>query len=363
MNEIYIGLLSGTSMDAIDVAAIDFSDNTPKVIAALSTTLPNAYKTTYLEIINSGQCSLQQLGELDHWTGKLFATAVLDFLTANPQINKNNIKAIGSHGQTIWHSPNGDKPFTMQIGDPNIIAVTTGLTTVADVRRADMAAGGQGAPLAPAFHQAVFSDPNEPRCILNIGGMSNISLLNNNTVIGFDTGPGNCLMDGWTKQHYNLDYDHNGEIAQTGKINNNLLQSCLADSFFAKPAPKSTGREYFNLAWLQTKLQSNISPEDVLATLLELTAITITAAIKTTSLEIPRVFVSGGGAKNSALCARLSKLLEQDIQTTKTLGIDPEWMETALFAWIARQRVKNIPIDLKSITGSSKPIVLGSIYA
>lgn len=367
MTNTYIGILSGTSMDAIDIAAVNFDQELPEVICSISVELPTAYKTSCLQIINSGSCTVESLGQLDHWIGKLFADAILKLLDNNKsKINSNDIVAIGSHGQTIWHAPNNPQPFTMQIGDPNIIAVQTGITTVADVRRADIAAGGQGAPLAPAFHQAVFANPQEDRCILNIGGMSNISILKNNTIMGFDTGPGNCLMDNWAKQHFNLDYDRNGEIALTGKINTQLLQACLAENFFAQPAPKSTGRELFNDAWLKTKIQASkqedLPPQDVLATLLELTAITITEAIKSYSLSIPKVFVCGGGAKNSALRARLSDLLEQNIQTTATLGIDPDWMEAALFAWVAKQTIEGIPIPLNSITGSQQPVVLGGIF-
>ena len=365
MTDIYLGVLSGTSMDAIDVAAFDFSSPTPKMIANLSTELPVEYSSRYKNIINTGQCDIKEFGELDHWTGEIFAGAVLKFLAAN-KINKQEIKAIGSHGQTLWHAPDAKIPFTLQIGDPNVIAVTTGLTTVADFRRADIAAGGKGAPFAPVFHQAVFSDPKEDRCILNIGGIANISILTNNTVTGFDPGPGNCLMDNWVKQHFNIDYDKDGEIAQTGRVSDKLLAACLSDPYFSKPAPKSTGLEYFNQQWLQTKIQScgteYISPTNVLTTLIHLTATCVVNAIKKTHGSTLKTFVCGGGAKNIALCTELVKQLGKEVQTTAAIGLDPAWVEAALFAWLAKQTLAGKTVDLRAVTGATKPVILGAIY-
>jgi len=364
MNDIYIGVLSGTSMDAIDVAAVDFSKHKPTIIDTFSAAIPSAYKTACLKIINSGQCSLIELGELDHWIGDLFANTVLEFLQ-HTNIPKDKIAAIGSHGQTIWHAPDANRPFTMQIGDPNIIAVKTGLTTIADFRRADIAAGGKGAPLIPAFHQACFSSAAENRCVVNIGGISNISFLSQGTVHGFDPGPGNCLMDLWTKQHFNLDYDKDGEIARSGKISPELLDLCMADPYFTKPAPKSTGLEYFNQQWLAAKLakiKANITPADILATLLQITATCISQAILESNCSDARIYLFGGGSKNLTLCTALSKQLDRTIQTTQALGIEPSWMEAALFAWLAKETYTRSKVDLTSTTGATQPVILGGIY-
>jgi anhydro-N-acetylmuramic acid kinase len=365
MAEVYIGLLSGTSMDAIDVAAVDFSGSAPNILATLSMPIPDTYKSACLAITHHGKCNIVEVGELDHWAGELFAEAVLKFI-AKHNLAKQDIRAIGSHGQTLWHAPDAKMPFTMQIGDPNIIAQRTGITTIADFRRRDMAAGGKGAPFAPAFHQAVFADPSEVRCIVNIGGISNISVLNNGTVFGYDTGPGNCLMDDMTKHYFNLDYDKDGEIAATGQVNEDLLSACLSDLYFNKPAPKSSGREYFNLEWIEDKRkQSNINPlkpNDILATALKLTAKTISDNIKSFGLSNYKVFICGGGAKNAALLLAISKHLEQPVQTTQDLGIDPDWVEASLFAWLAKQTLTGKKVDLKSITGSSEAILLGGVY-
>jgi anhydro-N-acetylmuramic acid kinase len=365
MNKLYLGILSGTSMDAIDIAAVDFNAGYPKIIASLSTPITAEYKNTYRQIINSGQCTVQQLGEIDHLTGQQFANAVLKFLD-HSNIAKKDITAIGSHGQTLWHAPDATIPFTMQIGDPNIIAVRSGITTVADFRRADIAAGGKGAPFAPAFHQEFFSSPTEARCILNVGGISNVSLLANNTVFGFDPGPGNCLMDLWTKKHFNIEYDKDGEIAQTGTYSPELLRLCLNDPYFSKAAPKSTGIEYFNEQWLSSKIEklnTHLIATDILATLLQLTAQTVANAIQNSNCPTAKVYMCGGGAKNHTLVAELSKLLASDVKNTKSLGIDPDWMECALFAWLAKQTVSGQAVNLTTITGASKPVILGGIYA
>ncbi len=365
MSEIYIGLLSGTSMDGIDVAAIDFSSDLPRIIAKVSFPYPEEFRNECLQITtNAQQISLPDFFQLDNWAGELFADAVIEFIKTSG-IAKQDIIAIGSHGQTIWHAPNLPRPFTLQIGDPNMIAVKTGITTVADFRRADMAAGGQGAPFAPAFHQAVFASATEDRCIVNIGGISNISVLCNGAVTGFDTGPGNCFMDRWVQKHYKLDYDQSGEIAQTGTICEPLLEYCLQDPYFAKPAPKSTGREYFNDQWLQDKLAKylpqDLKPQDVLATLLQLTATTISRAIQE-AVPKAKVFVCGGGAYNTELMQTLSQLLQQNVATTQALGVDPSWVEATLFAWLAQRRINGKNVDLRSITGATKVVALGGVF-
>jgi len=345
MSKLYLGVLSGTSMDAIDVAAVCFDAIQPKIHATYSATVAPGYKETYLRIINSGQCSLNELGELDQLTGELFAEAINECIRIN-KLNKADIQAIGSHGQTLWHAPQAKRPFSLQLGDPNVIAHRTGITTIADFRRADMAAGGPGAPLAPIFHKAVFAVPTESRCIINIGGFSNISVLEDGKHLGFDCGPGNCLMDYWVESHFNLDYDIDGKIAASGTVNHALLTAMLDDPYFAQPAPKSTGREYFNTAWLQEKLtackQADISPTDIQATLLSLTVTSIANAIKDYAAPSTNVFLCGGGSKNLALRNLLGTQLEREILTTSALGIEPDWVEAALFAWFAKQNLGGV---------------------
>jgi anhydro-N-acetylmuramic acid kinase len=354
MTKLYLGVLSGTSMDAIDVAAVCFDGVQPKIHATYSIPLTEEYKQSYLRIINAGRCSLDELGELDQLTGELFATAVNECIRVNG-LDKTDIVAIGSHGQTIWHAPKAERPFSLQLGDPHVIANRTGITTIADFRRANMAAGGPGAPLAPIFHKAVFANPTESRCIINIGGFSNISVLEDDKYLGFDCGPGNCLMDYWALTNFNLDYDADGKIAANGTVSAALLKDMLADPYFAAPAPKSTGREYFNAAWLQKKISAcehrNISATDVQATLLALTVTTIANAVKDYAAPNTNVFLCGGGSKNLALRKLLGSQLEREIFTTSDLGIEPDWVEAALFAWFAEQKLGGV----FNVTTAPKP--------
>ena len=342
MTKLYLGVLSGTSMDAIDVAALCFDNTVPNIINTYSAPLPIEYKNQYLSIINAGYCDLNKLGELDQWTGELFADAVNECISIH-NLNKNEIIAIGSHGQTVWHAPQAPRPFSLQIGNPHVIASKTGITTIADFRRANMAAGGPGAPLAPIFHKAVFSSPTESRCIINIGGFSNISILANDSYLGFDCGPGNCLMDYWVQNNFQQDFDVNGTIAATGNVLEPLLQTMLNDQFFSQPAPKSTGREYFNPAWLQNKITAcqinNFAPQDMQATLLQLTISCIADAVRNYAIPNTSVFLCGGGANNLELRKLLGLQLEKEILTTAALGIPPEWVEAALFAWFAKQNL------------------------
>jgi anhydro-N-acetylmuramic acid kinase len=353
-------------MNSFDIVATEFTSTGITIHATGTYNLPDQYKNKYLKIINAhGNTTLQELGELNVWTAIVFANAINQFILDN-KLNKEKIIAIASHGQTIWHSPNSTPPFTLQLGDPSVIAEKTGITTIADFRSADIAAGGQGAPLAPAFHKAVFASTNEPRCVINIGGYSNISILENGKHLGFDTGPGNCLLDHWTTEHFNKPCDVDGMIAKTGKVIPQLLEVLLNDQYFKKSPPKSTGREYFNAAWLQDNLNKfqadNFPAQDVLVTLVHLTAQTITDAIKTYANANTKVYICGGGAHNPELLKVLSTLLEQQIQTTFVLGIDPDWVEATLFAWLAKQRITEQKIDLTEITGSTHPVILGALY-
>ncbi len=365
----YIGIMSGTSSDAIDAALISTH---PKIelIASHSTPISTELKQQIHQLADPQKGSIDQLGHLDHQLGNAFAHAALELLSI-ANISPKLIIAIGSHGQTIRHRPSpSPHPFTIQIGDPNIIAEKTGITTVADFRRRDIAAGGQGAPLVPAFHYAVFSTERIDRAIVNIGGMANITWLPKSQleseVIGFDTGPGNVLLDAWIYQHLQQGFDRNGAWAAEGKLNKPLLDLLLAEDFFQQSPPKSTGREMFNLTWLENRLESFnqiVSAVDVQRTLLELTAKTIADSIQTLSTLRKEIFVCGGGVLNQLLMDRLQDLLAPNsINSTTKLGIEPQWIEAMAFAWLAYRRVENKPGNICNVTGAKHPQILGALY-
>lgn len=362
----YIGVMSGTSLDGVDLALMDFSYEQPQLIHSDFYPMPPAIRQHISALCNSGETTLQALGELDHQLGLLYTDCIKQFLQKY-QLSPEQITAIGCHGQTIWHSPNSQYPFTMQIGDANLIAAKTGITTVADFRRKDMAFGGQGAPLVPAFHQALFLKPNQATVVLNVGGISNISrLLPDEEVIGYDTGPGNTLLDAWIERHQGKAYDKNAEWAKSGKVNTDLLVDLLDEPFFALPPPKSTGRELFNLVWLHKKLEKHTAllPQDVQATLVELTAQSIVDQLNLIETDLARhLLVCGGGVKNSLLMERLAALLPQwQVQTTNDYGLDADYVEAAAFAWLAHQRLNNLPANLPSVTGAKSAVSLGAIY-
>ncbi|MFK5237661.1 anhydro-N-acetylmuramic acid kinase [Glaesserella parasuis] len=362
-----LGVMSGTSLDGVDLALVNFSQ-TPKLIAADFTPMPDTLRVALSQLVKKGETSLQTLGELDHQLALLYADSIQWFL-AKHQLNADDIVAVGCHGQTVWHSPKGQYPFTMQIGDMNLLAARTGITTVGDFRRRDMAFGGQGAPLVPAFHQAVFSSPERLTVVLNIGGISNISVLNpNQQTIGYDVGAGNTLLDIWIEKHLGKRYDANGEWARTGKIHSALLALLLDEPFFQLPPPKSTGRELFNLEWLEHKL-TQIEPlpaEDVQATLVEFTVQSIVQALR--QIENPNAYhsvllVCGGGAKNPLIMERLqTHLIDWQVSTTTEYGLDVDYVEAAAFAWLAYQRIYNLPANLPSVTGATQKVSLGAIF-
>ncbi|MBV8802059.1 MAG: anhydro-N-acetylmuramic acid kinase, partial [Gammaproteobacteria bacterium] len=302
---------------------------------------------------------IARLANLDVILGKRFAETV-NTLLKNQSLYSHQIKAIGSHGQTIRHYP--DRQFTLQIGDPNIIAAETGITTISDLRRGDMAYGGQGAPLVPAFHQYVLSDHAKDRVIVNIGGIANITLLpaKNNNVIAFDTGPGNTLLDAWTEKHLQKPYDANGDWASQGKINQSLLEKLLSDEYFNLTGPKSTGREYFNLTWLSEYLPKDLIPVDVQATLTALTAHSIIRSINQ-YLPNSEILICGGGVHNNFLM-RLLTCLKQPLCSTQNYGINPDLMEAMAFAWLAKQTIDRKPGNIPSVTGAKCPAILGGIY-
>ncbi|MGI1680278.1 MAG: anhydro-N-acetylmuramic acid kinase [Cellvibrionaceae bacterium] len=364
---LFIGLISGTSVDGIDAVLMDFQNKKPILVNAL--TYPISKKTTQKikKLMLPNDNEIDRMGVLDQKLGDIFADAA-NKLLEKAGIEKKLLSAIGSHGQTIRHRPEGalSRAFTLQIADPNIIAEQTGITTIADFRRRDMAAGGQGAPLVPAFHEAVFSSEDIDRVILNIGGISNITVLSKqNPTIGYDTGPGNALMDEWISKKKNLAYDENGKWAESGLVNEALLNRLLDHDYFREAAPKSTGREVFTLPWLELilELEDKISSKDVQATLLELTTVSISNEIKELNINSGEVYVCGGGAHNAKLMSRLSELLPRFIvTTTEKLGIGPDWVEGAAFAWLAKQTLDKAFGNLPSVTGASRPVILGGIY-
>lgn len=355
----YIGLMSGTSADGINAAAVDFESPQPKLIATCYQPFTAELRQKIIALCSPGENEVNRLGELDVLLGKEFA-ATARALIKKDQLQPHQIHAIGSHGQTIRHHP--ERKFTLQIGDPNIIAAETGITTIADFRRRDLALGGQGAPLVPAFHHAIFANNQINRAIVNIGGIANITLLPaTGTVLGYDTGPGNTLLDAWIMQHQGQQYDEAGKWAQSGASQPALLQRLLSDRFFHLHSPKSTGREYFHLDWLKHSLADE-KPADVQATLVDLTAHSIANEIKK-HFSCGEMFICGGGAQNRFLLAQLQKAApEFTVATTEKLGVHPDWVEAMAFAWLAKQTLEKKPGNLKAVTGAEKDSILGGIY-
>lgn len=357
----YLGLLSGTSMDGVDAAIVDFSNEKPAIIATHQKPYRRTLHQQIQQLIQQPH-RLADYGACDAALGECFADAANTVLQ-NSGLDKQQVRAIGSHGQSVWHAPTHEHPFSLQIGCPARIAVRTGITTIADFRRADIAHGGQGAPLVPAFHQAIFSNSNETRAVINLGGIANITVLApDNTVIGYDTGPANILLDHNARQHFNQPYDKNGAIAAQGQINQLLLQALLSDDYFAESAPKSTGPEHFNSDWLAPYLHDHIlPPQDQQATLTALTAHSVALEIQRS--HATRALLCGGGVHNTTLVNMLvAQLPDVAIETTTTHGIDPDWVEAAAFAWLAKQTLAQQPGNLPSVTGANQAAILGAIY-
>ena len=356
----YIGVMSGTSLDAIDVALCDIDENSCRLIASLSYPFDRGLKEEILNVIY-GETTLKQIGKIDTHLGIEYSKAI-NLLLEEQNLNPREIKAIGLHGQTVWHEPRGEFPFSMQLGNPSLVAVRCGISVVSDFRQKDIAVGGEGAPFAPAFHRELFSHI-EKCAVVNIGGMANITLFFP-TIIGYDCGCGNVLMDLWINEVKGKNYDHNGEWAKSGKVNLKLLDSMLNDDYFKLKYPKSTGREYFNKDFLIKYLKpfDKIPDRDIQATLLELTVRVIADEIK--KFDIENLLVSGGGAKNIYLLERLkSNLPDVNVDTTDNYGVSSDSMEAMIFAWFAYKRLKNEAIDLKTVTGATKNTILGGIYA
>lgn len=360
----YIGVMSGTSLDGVDVVLAAIDENMVAQQASYCHPMPVALRQQILAICQGQTLTLSELGQLDTRLGQLFAEAV-NTLLRREALEPADVVAIGCHGQTVWHEPQSDAPHTLQIGDNNQIVAATGITVVGDFRRRDMALGGQGAPLVPAFHQALLMDAVERRMVLNIGGIANLSLLlPGQPVRGYDTGPGNMLMDAWTWRHLGKPYDQEGQWARGGRVAPALLERMLSDPWFALPPPKSTGREHFNLGWVERQLQSfpALAPQDVQATLAELSAVTIARQVQLND-GCDRLLVCGGGARNTLLMARLAALLPgTEVTTTDAAGIRGDDMEALAFAWLACRTLSGLPGNLPAVTGAREKSVLGAIY-
>jgi anhydro-N-acetylmuramic acid kinase len=364
VSQLYIGLMSGTSMDGVDVALVDFSGLHPHLLDCQSFPYPTALLEELHTLCAPSANEIVLMGRADRAVAEVFAQATLSVLKEN-YIRPEQVCAIGSHGQTIRHVPTGEHSFSLQIGDPNTLAVATGIDVIADFRRKDIALGGQGAPLVPAFHQAVFGHPKQSRIVVNIGGIANLTYLpkaGSGKVLGYDTGPGNTLMDIWCHKHTGQSFDFKGEWAAQSSPSSALLEELCRHSYFSSKAPKSTGRELFNLTWLEQQLVTQsmiVSPPEVQATLAMFTSQTIADEILHFP-DVEQVYVCGGGAKNEFLMECLeSRLHECELFTTDELGIAPDAVEAMAFAWLAYAHNNKLNGSLASVTGAKRDAILG----
>jgi anhydro-N-acetylmuramic acid kinase len=357
-NDLYVGLMSGTSVDAIDAALVRFSPACD-IVAWHSHPIPEQLRSSILELCQPGDNEIDRFGQLDVALGDLFAEATLALLDS-AGVSADAVTAIGSHGQTVRHRP-GDGGFSLQLGSADVISARTGIATVANFRNHDMVLGGQGAPLVPAFHASVFGLAGERRVVANIGGMANITVLDGDAVSGgYDTGPGNVLMDSWIYQQRGEHLDHNGEWAASGQCLDELLADMLTDDFIRRPAPKSTGREDFDVHWLARWPLEQSAPADVQATLLAFTARSLADAVNNAAAD--RLLVCGGGARNDTLMRALAALCNCPVTSTDDYGVPPEQVEAAAFAWLARARMAGAPGNAPAVTGANRAAVLGALY-
>ncbi len=362
---LYLGLMSGTSMDGVDALLADFSTEPPICRGFRHTPYPDTLRQSLLALTCSGPEELERYGDADVAVAHIFARAALDLL-AQEKLRPANIRLIGSHGQTIRHRP--ERGFSVQIGDPNLIAELTGCSVVADFRRRDLAAGGQGAPLVPAFHAALWRSADANRCIVNLGGIANITWLAadmNQAVIGFDTGPANTLMDRWMERHYQLPMDRNGALARQGNVRHDLLHILLSHPYFQLPPPKSTGLERFHLDWVDqccARCDQPLDRKDVLRTLLELSCLSCVQAIRGCG-QPDQLILCGGGSLNPLMVERFAEHLPNTtISTSREFGLDPMWIEAMAFAWLARAFETHQPGNLSEVTGARGGRRLGGLY-
>ena len=367
MPEFYIGLMSGTSLDGVDGVLADFSPATPLVIQHACRPFPSALRSELLALNTGGNDELHRAALAGNALARVYSEVVHELL-ASARASAQSIVAIGAHGQTVRHRPQefDGTGYTLQLNQPALLAELTGIDVVADFRRRDVAAGGQGAPLAPFFHQSLFSRPGQSIGVLNIGGISNITLLRaDGSMLGFDCGPGNALIDGWIQQHRSLDYDSEGSWAAEGSVLQTLLERLRSEPYFRRLPPKSTGRDLFNRAWLEHQLRdfTAASPQDVQATLTELTASACAGEVLRHEPHLTRLIVCGGGALNTHLMAHLRSLLPGAVvESSGQFGLPPLQVEATAFAWLARKTVRREKLELKSTTGARGARVLGCVY-
>lgn len=361
MRSLFIGLMSGTSLDGADAALVEHSESGMRTLAFSTVAFSDGLRDRVLALSEPGTDSLELEGRVSIELAQLYASAVQAVLAA-AGCKPADIVAIGCHGQTVRHRP--DLGFTIQVGDPARLAELSGIDVVADFRRRDMAAGGQGAPLVPAFHEAVFRDAIVSRCIVNIGGIGNVTWLPaGRSTVGFDCGPGNVLLDGWATRHLGTRYDEGGRWAAQGRTDERLLQALLAEPFLRRAPPKSTGRELFRMAWLEERLPARYRPEDVQSTLTDFTARAIVDAIDRFCAGSEEIYLAGGGARNAALVERVRRLAAgRPVALTDALGVPTQHVESMAFAWLAMKCVRREPVDLRAATGARGPRILGAIY-
>lgn len=375
-DQCYVGLISGTSMDGIDAVVTDFSGPTPQILAADTFAFAPGLRRQLDEVrADPDHFAAARLAQLDAQFGDRLADASADIIRQSG-LQPNQIAAIGSHGQTVLHRPDADPPHTLQIGDPTRIVERTGCNVVADFRRADLAAGGQGAPLAPLLHQALLTSDQENRLVVNLGGIANVTVLpasggRLSSVSGFDTGPANCFLDDWYRQHHagqnKRRYDANGDWARSGRVNHNFLEKLLKDSYLQRTPPKSTGIEYFSPGWLSAKLPTDAAqrPVDIQATLAEFSAVSLARNIEQfVPFRPDRILLCGGGVHNGYFRERLAHHLPGiSIESTQAYGIDPDFVEAMLFAWLAKRCISRQLTTTAPITGARQPILLGALYS
>ena len=359
-----IGMLSGTSLDGVEAVLVNFNNDSMDILHAHRTPYPAAIKTTLEQLLETGAPPKQEVSELLDENLAVFFARVAQNLVRETGLEMRDIRVIGSHGQNVWHQPRGETPVTIQLGRGDLIARNTGTTVVNDFRSADVKAGGRGAPLAPLLHRSLFYNDSENRAVLNLGGIANLTILPaTGGVSGFDCGPGNCLMDGWARRQLQKDYDDGGRWAAKGEIDTQLLGRMLADPYFELPPPKSTGLEYFNQTWLEQKLgHTPASAIDVQATLVELCAQSIALSLDK-AVPPDRLLVCGGGIHNVFLMQAIASALPDTVvESTARYGMDPDWVEGLLYAWLARERIAGRPQDTMPVTGANNPVLLGEMH-
>ena len=361
MTALYVGVMSGTSLDGADAALVDFSGAIPRTLAFASHSFPDGLRDRLVALSHAGTDGLDEAGRASLELADLYAGAI-EAAIRDAGVARADVRGIGVHGQTVRHRP--DPGFTIQLNDPARVAERCGIDVVADFRRRDMAAGGQGAPLVPAFHEAVFRDPRHARAVVNIGGIGNVTwLAPGRAAVGFDCGPGNVLMDGWVQRHRDSRFDEGGRWAASGRVDVALLARMMSEPYLRLPPPKSTGRELFRMEWLDPFVPRDARPEDVQATLAEFTARTIVEAIDRCCPGTEEIYLAGGGARNDHLVARIRAIAGgRAVRTTDALGVPTQQVEAMAFAWLAMKCLRREPIDMSAITGARGPRILGAIY-